>query len=205
MARTAFLATADGIRLEAEVGPMPAATPRGAAVVCHPHPMHGGDMRSPVVDALARASRDAGHVPLRFNFRGTGRSGGAHGGGVAEVADVEAAVAHARALVPGGRLAVMGYSFGAAVVTRWLESGGRADAAVLVALPEGSGEAAFDGVPTMLVVGDLDTISPPREAERLARVRAWRLSVLEGEDHLLLTGLGALERAVRAFLQENAP
>ncbi len=182
------------------MGPRPAAAPRGASVVCHPHPLHGGDMQSPVVMALARASRDAGLVPVRFNFRGTGRSGGAHGGGDAEVADVESAVGHARSLVPGGRLAVMGYSFGAAVVTRWLSRWGKADAAVLVALPDGAGELAYEGVPTLLVVGGLDTISPLREAERLAREHLWRLAVLDGEDHFLWTGLGELESAVRAFL-----
>ena len=203
MARTAFLTTADGVRLELEAGPNPTATPRGSSVICHPHPLHGGDMRSPVVMTLARASRDAGLVPVRYNFRGTGRSGGSHGGGDAEVADVRAAAAHACGLAPGGRLAVMGYSFGAAVVTRWLSRGGRADAAVLVALPEGTGELAFDGVPTLLVVGELDTISPRREAGQLARGHAWRLEVLRGEDHFLWTGLEALEGTVRAFLQQH--
>ncbi|HXJ34551.1 MAG TPA: hypothetical protein VMS22_11020 [Candidatus Eisenbacteria bacterium] len=47
----------------------PAGSPRGAAVVCHPHPQYGGDMDSSVVVAVADALVGAGFVALRFNSR----------------------------------------------------------------------------------------------------------------------------------------
>ncbi len=198
MGERGHLETGDGVRLEYATGPVPAA-PTGAAVLCHPHPLHGGDMDNPVVMGLARASRDSDLLPLRFNFRGTGRSGGAHGGGIAEVRDVAAAVARARALAPG-RLVVAGYSFGAGVVARWLGQGGGADAVLLVApspVPEGLDAG---GTPVLVVVGGLDTVSPAREVERVAAERRWRAVVLPGEDHFLWSGLGDVEDAVREFL-----
>ncbi len=101
-----------GIRLEGRLEE--AAGPR-AALIAHPHPLYGGDMDNPVVVALARAFREAGYSVLRFNFRGVGRSEGAHGGGGPEREDLAAAREWLR-----GRGAVeilgAGYSFGARVL-----------------------------------------------------------------------------------------
>jgi len=204
MAKQGTMETSDGVRLEYELGPPPAGEPRGAAVVCHPHPLGGGDMHNHVVMAISRAARDSGLVALRFNFRGTGRSGGEHGGGAREIADVEAAASLARELVPGGRLVVMGYSFGAAVAARWLATGGRADALVAVALPEASGAPDLGGVPAMLVAGALDGISPPGFNRPLASVGRVEVVTLPGTDHFFGGALAELEGTVRGFLTRVA-
>ena len=52
------------------------AQPREAALVCHPHPQHGGTMHNKVVYRIARGLRRAGHVVLRFNYRGVNLSEG---------------------------------------------------------------------------------------------------------------------------------
>src|SRR5215510_7238151 len=90
----------------------PPQTPAIGAVLCHPHPLYGGEMHNNVVSALADALQQAGVATLRFNFRGVGRSGGEHGGGEAEVEDVKAAVSYllSRQAVP--TVVVAGYSFG---------------------------------------------------------------------------------------------
>src|SRR5712692_3870632 len=64
----------------------------GAAIVCHPHPLFGGTMHNKVVFRIARAFAYAGFAVLRFNFRGTGRSQGAHDNGRGEQDDLRAAV-----------------------------------------------------------------------------------------------------------------
>ena len=87
---TPDLRTSDGVHLEAEL-----AVPDEAwavAVLTHPHPRYGGDMHALVTGVLFEALPAAGVAALRFNFRGTGRSGGTHGGGGPERADVVAAV-----------------------------------------------------------------------------------------------------------------
>ena len=63
----------------------PQDTPQIGAILCHPHPLYGGEMRNNVVSALADTFQKAGIATLRFNFRGVGQSGGQHGEGEAEL------------------------------------------------------------------------------------------------------------------------
>ena len=58
-----------------------------AALVCHPHPLFGGTMHNKVVFHAMKALRSFGFPVLRFNFRGAGRSQGAHDQGRGEVDD----------------------------------------------------------------------------------------------------------------------
>ncbi len=82
------------------------------AVITHPHPLYGGDMNNIVVETLAMAYQRKGYATLRFNFRGTGDSGGSHDNGVGEREDVRAACAF---LMDEGvrEIDLAGYSFGA--------------------------------------------------------------------------------------------
>jgi hypothetical protein len=91
---------------------------RQAAVVCHPHPLHGGTMHNKVVHRMARGLRRAGVVALRFNFRGVGLSEGRHGDLIGEIEDARAALAWLRERYPGLPFALAGFSFGARVITR---------------------------------------------------------------------------------------
>ena len=81
----------DGPRLEARLARPEA--PKAGLVICHPHPLYGGDMDNPVVVKVAELAQGAGMATLRFNFRGVGASGGVHGGGEGERDDVAAALA----------------------------------------------------------------------------------------------------------------
>ena len=107
---SATVTVVGGTRLEALV-----AVPGGATtgiVVCHPHPLYGGDMENPVVVRAVEVASDLGLATLRFNFRGVGRSTGEHGGGRAEQDDVLAALddlpgsTRAAGARPAGRLFV---------------------------------------------------------------------------------------------------
>src|SRR2546421_3816324 len=80
-------------------------------VLCHPHPLHGGNMYSNVVSAVARALWQHDVTTLRFNFRGTGASEGTHGGGDAEGADVAAAVTYLLRCQPVPQVVVAGDFF----------------------------------------------------------------------------------------------
>jgi uncharacterized protein len=104
-------------------------------VIAHPLPTHGGEMRNPLIAAIARACADRGWYALRFNFRGVGASAGTWSGGREEVDDVGAAVAHARAFAPAVSVGLVGYSFGALMSLKLIASGGRVDALVLVGVP----------------------------------------------------------------------
>src|SRR5687768_4710768 len=73
--------------LEAILKPPAAGEPLFAAVVCHPHPLHGGTMHNKVVFNVAKALGELGAPVLRFNFRGVGTSAGSFAEGVGERED----------------------------------------------------------------------------------------------------------------------
>ncbi len=87
--------------------------PIAAAVVCHPHPLHGGTMHNHVTYRLAETFRDNGVSCLRFNFRGVGRTTGTHDEGVGEMEDARVALDWVAKEEPGVPLWLGGFSFGA--------------------------------------------------------------------------------------------
>ena len=110
-----FLLDGPAGRLEALIEAPRDAEAIGGAVVCHPHPLHGGAMTNKVAHTLARSFVGAGFAALRFNFRGVGGSDGAFDDGRGEIADVESAAAWLRGQLPDRPLWLSGFSFGAAM------------------------------------------------------------------------------------------
>jgi alpha/beta superfamily hydrolase len=199
------LITADGATLDARVAASPA--PRGGAVICHPHPLYGGDMDNPVVVRLAEVLGALGLTTLRFNFRGTGRSTGVHGQGVDERQDVEAASAHlaTRAGVER-RLLLAGYSFGAAVVGEVAQVHPDLAGVILVAPPLArvdpkrfAGLEPF-GDRLLVVAGSNDEICP---AEGLTRLRGSvpraAFHSIDGANHFFFGKLFPLGETVAAW------
>ena len=181
------LTTADGVALAAEVSVPTDAT--AAAVLAHPHPQMGGDMHAPVITSLLGALPHSGVGAVRFDFRGGGSSGGSHGGGTAEVADVEAAIDEIAGRCPDRPVWLVGYSFGAGVVQQVLDP--RVAGWVLIAFPvemfgAGDSPAGMDPRPTHLVIPEHDQFSSPEQSE--AATAGWQSTTAEvigGCDHFL--------------------
>src|SRR5918912_1102444 len=94
----------------------PSGEPRGAALVLHPHPLHGGTMHNKVVFRTARGLADAGLVTLRINFRGVGHSTGEHTGARGgEQEDARVALDYLTEKYPNLPVFLAGFSFGARV------------------------------------------------------------------------------------------
>lgn len=187
----------------------PADDPPGAAVVCHPHPQHGGTMHTKVVFRTAKALERSGWAVLRFNFRGVGRSGGSFADGAGEADDVRAALDWLADRHPGTPLAVAGFSFGSIV---GLPVGAEDDrVAWLVGIGVPTDRFPFDelsGVtkPKLFVQGARDEHgSVERLRLDLARVgQPWDLVVVEGADHFFAGRLGELERAIADWISAAA-
>ncbi len=90
----------------------------GCAVVCHPHPQHGGTMHNKVAHTLARAFVRSSFEVLRFNFRGTENSEGAFDNGVGELDDALTALHWLSDRHPDLPIWLAGFSFGAAIAVK---------------------------------------------------------------------------------------
>ena len=204
--------TSDGVLLEGDLrhaeGPV-----RGTAVLCHAHPSFGGSKDHPVLWAIRNhlAARRGLHV-LAFNFRGTMGSEGSHGGGIAELADVDAAVARAREEAEGP-VVLVGWSFGASVALRHAVRDARIAALALVALPIGPGTvtdlpspAPEDlerlAAPVLFVVGSLDRLTSVNDLQAMARrVPRGQLLVLPGTGHYFERREAELAEAIGEFVE----
>jgi hypothetical protein len=206
--RAVTLAASDGAALEARLG-LPAA-PSGGIVICHPHPLYGGDMDNPVVVRVVEVCGELGFATLRFNFRGVGRSTGIHGGGRDEQRDIEAAVTSLREATGAGLpLALAGYSFGATVAAQ-VVARQDADAAVtglaLIAPPVAvMGDAPFLAlaaidVPLLIVAGSRDEYCPRDALEALRRsLPRAAFTVIDGANHFFFGKLFPLGEAVAGW------
>lgn len=187
----------------------PPTAPSIGAVICHPHPQYGGEMRNTVVSALTLAFQEAGLATLRFNFRGVGHSGGSHGEGEAEVEDVKAAVTALLTRQPVSRVVVAGYSFGSLVGLRAGAEDERVGVLIGVALPVGFRDPSFlltANKPTLLISGDTDTFSPIPELQQLVEKMPdpKKLVTLAGVDHFFWGQERAAAQAAVEFVQAQA-
>ncbi len=89
--------------------------PIGSAIICHPHPLHGGTMDNKVAHTLSRAFLKSGYNSLRFNFRGTKNSEGKFGSGIGELDDLLAVIKWVKTRKHSEILWLAGFSFGAAI------------------------------------------------------------------------------------------
>lgn len=175
-----------------------------SALVCHPHPLHGGTMHTKVVYRAAKAFEELGFPTLRFNFRGVGTSDGVFANGIGEADDVRAALDWLAAEHPELPIVLAGFSFGSVV---GLPVGGDDDRVThLVGIGVPTGRFPFDDLadvtgPKLFVQGDRDEFGPLEAlTSELGRVaQPWELTVVPGADHFFTDRLPALQQAIVRF------
>jgi alpha/beta superfamily hydrolase len=171
---------------------LPAVAPIGTAVLCHPHPQHGGTMDNKVVQTMARAVLALGWRSVRFNFRGVGASAGVWDEGRGEVDDALAVIAAQREA--GQPLLLAGFSFGgfvaASALTR-LE----APAQRLVLVGPSTQRQQVPAVPadTVVVHGEADDVVPLAATLDWARPQSLPVIVLPGVGHFFHGQLALLK------------
>lgn len=174
-----------------------------AAIVMHPHPQFGGDMDNHVVTSICRELASIGATTLRFNTRGTGRSGGEYDHGKGERDDALAAVARLRDvdLDADADLVLVGYSFGATIVASVVDTV-RPTAVVLVSPPTHDTHlGGFDAeVRALLITGERDGVSSAPKLATLATPRR-NVVVVAGADHGWWPGVDSLCAAISAFVR----
>lgn len=189
------------------------ASPAAFAVVCHPHPLHGGTMDNKVATTLARTFHELGVPTIRFNFRGVGESAGVHDEGRGEVDDALAAVAYGRQRWPGAALWLSGFSFGGRIA---LAASSRTEAgkvARLITIAPAftrfhASPAAVHapGCPWLIVQGDADEVIPATEVADFAAkiVPPPAFVLLPGVGHFFHGNLNLLRDAVLDHVRRTA-
>jgi uncharacterized protein len=179
------------------------------AVICHPHPLFGGNMFNNVTQAMSSALLDRGMVTLLFNFRGTGGSGGVHGGGITETEDVVAALDFlaARPDVDLSKLLVVGYSFGCWVGLKAANQDPRPWAMIGISPPADMYDFSFlkeEKRPKLLLGGDMDFVCSKSSFLNLIREipEPKRAMVLPNTDHFHFGRENQLIVHVGAFLND---
>jgi hypothetical protein len=175
-----------------------------AALVCHPHPLGGGTMHNKVVYHAMKVLQSFGLPVLRFNFRGTGLSEGAHDDGRGEQDDVRAALDwldrefHRPILFAG-------FSFGANVGMRACCGDPRVHGIIALGLPvEAEGRNYTYGYlpacpqPKLFISGDHDQYGPKAQVEAVVATapEPKQLVWIPGGDHFFAGKLNQVQAAI---------
>lgn len=171
---------------------------RRGIVVCHPHPLYGGNMFDGVVDDVCSGAHRAGLTSVRFNFRGVGDSEGTHDQGRGELADLMAVKSWLAERVE--TMCIAGYSFGAGVASHCPD-----EVIKILVAPPVSMLAEDPGTsPVLVIAGEQDPIAAPAELEaRLAASDNVTLAIIAGADHFFGNGRSMLMSEVTDFLTQH--
>jgi len=179
---------------------------RGLAVLCHPHPLHGGTMDNKIVQTLARTLVALGYTAVRFNFRGIGASAGQWDHGLGEVDDALAVIQACRG--QGQPLVLGGFSFGGYVASQAaarLPAGAQAERLVLV----GPAVQTFPMAPvppdTLVIHGETDEVVPLAAVFDWARPQALPVTVVPGAGHFFHGQLTLLKHIVTGAWHPRTP
>jgi uncharacterized protein len=195
-----------------------------SALVCHPHPVFGGNLHNKVVYHAMKVLNDPqwgfGGPVLRFNFRGAGASEGAHNG-QAEVEDVLAAIEwlHKEFARP---IVVAGFSFGAAMALAACsrlahkrciaQTNPLIRAAIALGLPVRVDQRAYDysflgnlPVTKLFLSGDSDPFASPDQLAGIVETTAEpkQLTLISGADHFFTGELEPMQRTMANWLAEQ--
>jgi hypothetical protein len=176
------------------------AEPDAVAVICHPHPLHGGALTNKVVHQLAKAFNEMGAVSVRFNFRGVGESGGEYDEGRGELEDLVAIARWAGEHWPGLPLWLAGFSFGGFIA---LKGAQRLEPRRLVTVAPAVNYFPAEllhlpGIDWLLIQGETDDIVPAAQVKKWSESLEYQpqFVLIEGAGHFFHGRLNALRQAL---------
>lgn len=189
-------------RLEALLEEPEHFAPVEAALVCHPHPRHGGTMHNKVVYRTARGLRHSGAAVLRFNYRGVNLSEGVYDNGEGEIDDARAALSLLRLRYPDLPFTVAGFSFGSRIALKLCDAEPRRIIAVgfPTVYPDRDYLASCT-VPRTFVQSTNDEFGPIADLEPLVASLPGeaRLIAIPAQDHFFAGALEQLEQTIQSL------
>lgn len=177
-----------------------------AVVVCHPHPVYGGDMHNSMVVTVCQELVARGITAFRFNFRGVGGSSGSFGEGIGEQEDIKAAVSLALSskFVDRTRIGLCGYSFGAGVALTTVSKLKKIRAVAAISPPTsvpGLERLENFAGPKFFIGGNEDSLFPAQELSRFVESlpEPAEYEIIHGADHFWLGNETKAAKKVAAF------
>jgi alpha/beta superfamily hydrolase len=181
-----------------------------AALVCHPHPLHGGTMHNKVVYHAMKALHSFGFPVLRFNFRGAGLSEGQHDHGKGEVEDVRTALdwLDAEFHLP---ILFCGFSFGAATGLRAACPEQRVVGLISLGTPVSAEGRIYTYKflanctrPKLFLSGAQDQFGPEKNLRQMFAMAAEpkQLVLIEGAQHFFEGHLSEMQSAIQGWVRQ---
>ncbi len=177
------------------------------AVVCHPHPLHGGAMTNKVVHTIARSFVEVGVPVVRFNFRGVGKSAGCYDEGRAESDDLVVVINWLLSQYPAAPLWLAGFSFGSYVAAK-THLKVNVERLLLIAPPVTMydfSEMPRIDLPVMVIQGSEDEVIDAESVRRWVSDRApgAELHWMEGAGHFFHGRLVAVRELIKSSWSEH--
>lgn len=182
-----------------------------ATLVCHPHPLGGGTMHNKVVYHVMKTFQALGLPVLRFNFRGTGLSEGAHDDGHGEQDDIRAALDWLD-LEFQRPILFAGFSFGGAIGLSACCGDPRVKGLVALGLPTHAEGRDYDyhflpacAQPKLFISGARDQYGPMPQVEAVVQTapQPAELVWIEDADHFFVGKLDQVQSAIRNWVQTH--
>jgi uncharacterized protein len=203
--------TEESIIVEGPAGRLEGLYRKGAersmgVLILHPHPLYGGNMHNKVVFSISRALSDAGMSTLRINFRGVGLSEGTYDDGQGEQDDLRAGLDFLARELPGARLFLAGFSFGAWLALKVGVEDTRVEAMLAVGAPAGWGDmnwlAPCEKTKLFIHGTNDEYCDPGRLGEEFRRLKdPKRLVMIENADHFFIEELGELDKILAEYFE----
>ena len=166
------ISTSEGIELETEIV-LPEADTNRVVILCHPHPLYGGNMDNSVIISSSAKFNHSGIATVRFNFQGVGGSSGTYADGKGEVLDTIEVIKHVVSLPQLSdrniSIGLLGYSFGARVALVVASQYIGLKSVVLISPPDIEKEFDLSAVTMskLLVAGEEDQFDAHKSVELL--------------------------------------
>ena len=177
------------------------------AIICHPHPLHGGTMNNKVVFTLHKAFFDSGYATVRFNFRGVGRTEGVHDNGIGEANDLQTVINWVKSTNPNCEIVLAGFSFGAFIsfkTSKTIDCKGLVTVAPVIHHQDYNKYLPLS-CPWLAVGAELDDIIPAQQLADWITENTSEVNFIEisGCDHFFHGKLPELKSAVIAWLANS--
>ena len=179
-------------------------------VICHPHPLYGGDMYNNVVEAVCQELENRSIVALRFNFRGVGNSNGSADDSSGNINDIGAAIDYLLTVngVDPGRIGLVGYSYGGAMVLRYAPNDERVRAIASISpamTPVDSDPILKYNKPKYFISGERDEVVTLNKfkylVDKVPDPKSYRIAA--GVDHFWAGHEDVMAEDVVSFLQKH--